>query len=206
MWPIELRPSRRIEAQLLTELGERTELRLPHHSIAFWPGRAWLAAAIGWVFLVTIANGTVAALFPALPMALWGYWKLIRLRVDWFVVTDMRIFRIHGVFNQRVPAMSLSRIVDFTMEQPFLGQLLGYGHFVFENAAQDQGLREIRFIAHPVMVNNTIQRLVFEAGGGPAKHKRTSDPAQPVAVPRQLESASDVAVEMDATGEIPRVD
>jgi hypothetical protein len=178
---LELRPQRRIEDQLLEQLGEQVVRRMPHHPIAFLRSGLWLLLAGLWTVAVMVVNGPVGALLPVFLFVLRGGWLFLSVYHDWFVITDMRIFRIRGVFNQRAAAMSLSRIVDFTMEQPLMGQLLGYGHFVFENAAQDQGLREIRYLNDVVAVNNLIQQLVFEAGGGPAKHKRGTAPA-PVTV------------------------
>jgi hypothetical protein len=190
----ELRPSRRIDDQLMHELDERVVRAVPHHSVAFYRGRLWLLAAGLWTLGVLAVNAQVAALFPVFPMLAWGGWLLARTRLDWFVVTDMRILRIQGVFNVRYAAMSLSRIVDFTMEEPFWGRLLGYGHLVFENAAQDQGLREIRYVGDVASLNKAIQQLVFEAGGGPARHKRVG------AAPFDVDE-----LDMDATGEIPAV-
>ena len=189
---------------------------MPHHPIAFLRGGLWLLLAGLWTSAVMLTNGPVGALLPVFLFVLRGGWLLLKEYEDWFVITDMRIFRIRGVFNQRAAAMSLSRIVDFTMEQPIVGQLLGYGHFVFENAAQDQGLREIRYLRDVVPVNNLIQQLVFEAGGGPAKHKKGTAPA-PVVVgvdgrparPGSEQAPSGVGWgvldDPDATGQIPRV-
>jgi hypothetical protein len=44
------------------------------------------------------------------------------------------------------------------------GRLLGYGHFTFESAAQDQGLRDIRFVGDPDARDLAIQRVVQRAG------------------------------------------
>jgi hypothetical protein len=201
LW-LELRPARRIDEQLLHPLGERVILALPHHPVAYYHGWAWVVAAATWTLAVLATNAQVAALFPVFLLLARGGWLLLRTHQDWFVVTDMRIFRIQGVFNQRAAAMSLSRIVDFTMEQPLTGQMMGFGHFVFENAAQDQGLREIRHIRDVNAVNKTIQELVFQAGGGPAKHKRPVpvQPVQPIHPPRPRTDE-----DLDQTGEIPRV-
>lgn len=200
LW-LELRPSRRIDDQLLHGLGERVIRAVPHHAVAYYHGWAWIVAAGAWTFAVLVTNSQVAALLPVFLLLLRGGWLLLKVHQDWFVVTDMRIFRIQGVFNQRTAAMSLSRIVDFTMEQPLMGQLMGYGHFIFENAAQDQGLREIRYIRDVIDLNEIIQTLVFRAGGGPARHKRSapSEPAGGPPAPRAPEN------DMDRTGEIPRV-
>ncbi len=157
-----------------------------------------LAAA--WTVAVLGTNAQIAALFPVFLFLLRGGWLLQRTHLDWFVVTDMRIFRIQGVLNQRTAAMSLSRIVDFTLEQPLSGQLLGYGHFVFENAAQDQGLREIRQVKDVVALNEIIQTSVFRAGGGPARHKGSPVPVQP-----EPATVRATVADADTTGEIPRV-
>ena len=199
---LELRPARRIDEQLLHGLGEQVVRAVPHHPIAYYHGWAWVTAAAAWTLAVVVSNAQVAALFPVFLLLARGGWLLLKTHQDWFVVTDMRIFRIQGVFNQRTAAMSLSRIVDFTMMQPLTGQLMGFGHFVFENAAQDQGLREIRYIRDVIDLNEIIQTLVFQAGGGPARHKRpAAAAAQGSTEPPSPRQPSD----MDATGEIPRV-
>ena len=199
----EFRPARRIDDELLHELGERVVLAVPHHSVAFYAGRAWLAAAAVWTFLVLASNARVEALLPVFLIAGRGWWLLVRTHLDWFVVTDLRILRIQGVFNVKHAAMSLSRIVDFTMEQPFWGQFYRrkYGHLVFENAAQDQGLREIRYIGRVTTVYKLIQELAFEAGGGPARHKR-SVPAEPALA--TAEGGGPWTGEED-TGEVPPI-
>ena len=40
----------------------------------------------------------------------------------------------------------------------------GYGHFVFESAAQEQGLRDIRFVPRPDRLDLMIQEQVQQAG------------------------------------------
>ena len=63
-----------------------------------------------------------------------------------------------------VATMPITRILDITVEKPLLGRILGYGHFVFESAAQAQGLRDIRFIGDPDERDLTIQRVVQRSG------------------------------------------
>ena len=50
------------------------------------------------------------------------------------------------------------------MQRPFWGQLFGYANFVFENAAQDQGLREIDFVGEPDKRDRLFLRVVMRAG------------------------------------------
>ncbi len=191
---LELRPSRRIEEQLLHVLGEQVDLALEHHLMAYVRSAVWAAGALVMTFLVPVWSGRFEPVLLGLLMGAWAAWLYAHTHLDRFVVTDMRIFRTQGVLNQHTAAMSLARIVDFTLKQPLLGQVFGYGHFVFENAAQDQGLRAIRFIGDASKVNRRIQQLVFQAGGGPARHKLGADG---VPVPGETD--------LDATGEIPAV-
>jgi hypothetical protein len=93
--------------------------------------------------------------------ALWGF---ARERRDRFVVTNMRVFRVNGVLSQKLATMPLSRILDITVAKPLHGRMLGFGHFVFESAAQEQGLREIRYVGRPDDRDLAIQRVVQRSG------------------------------------------
>jgi hypothetical protein len=107
------------------------------------------------------------AWFPlALGFALigWGAWKALAANLDCFVITNMRVFRVKGVLARSLATMPLGRILDITVVRPLHGRLLGFGHFTFESAAQDQGLREIRFVARPDERDLAIQRVVQRSG------------------------------------------
>ena len=60
--------------------------------------------------------------------------------------------------------MPLSRILDITVVKPLHGRLIGFGHFVFESAAQEQGLREIRYVGRADERDLSIQRVVQRSG------------------------------------------
>lgn len=154
-----------IEAHLLTVEGEVVIDEVHKH---------W-AATFGWYCLILLSIPLFLAMIPAeryfwFPMALGlialcvGIWKVHVAYMDRFVITNMRVFRRHGVFNTNLATMPMSRILDISMSQPWDGKLCGYGHFVFESAAQDQGLREIRFVGHPEQRDLTIQRVIQLSG------------------------------------------
>ncbi|MDR1806794.1 MAG: PH domain-containing protein [Propionibacteriaceae bacterium] len=84
--------------------------------------------------------------------------------MDRFVITNMRVFRVHGIFTRQVATMPLTRILDISVRQSWLGMLLNYGHFTFESAAQDQGLREITYVGRPRQRDLTIQGVIQRAG------------------------------------------
>jgi len=107
----------------------------------------------GWLPMVT-----------ALLVGLHATWLWMAVRRDVFVITNMRVFRLHGVLSRQLSTMPLTRILDITVVKPVLGRILGYGHFVFESAAQAQGLRDIRFVADPDARDLAIQRVVQRSG------------------------------------------
>ena len=93
-----------------------------------------------------------------------AFWRSLVVSRDRFVVTNMRLFRIHGVLSSELATMPLARVLDITVKQSFWGQMLNYGHFVFESAAQEQGLNDVHFVGRPTERDLTIQRVVQRAG------------------------------------------
>ncbi|WOQ15502.1 PH domain-containing protein [Raineyella sp. W15-4] len=94
----------------------------------------------------------------------YGLYRIQVEFMDRFVITNMRVFRVHGVFNQQLATVPMSRILDISVHKPLLGRVLGYGHFTFESAAQDQGLRDIRYVGRPDERDLTIQRVIQRSG------------------------------------------
>lgn len=134
-----------------------------------------------WVTIAIPVLGLLGCLLLNLSMIWWGPffwvplalstvlfgWSVLRIHsehMDRFVITNMRVFRVHGVLDQHLATMPMTRILDISVTQPFIGRLLDYGHLVFESAAQDQGLRDITFVGRPEERDLTIQRTIQRAG------------------------------------------
>ncbi|MFZ0140848.1 MAG: PH domain-containing protein [Aeromicrobium sp.] len=163
---LERLPDQHIESHLLTIEGEEVIDLVRHHQIVYLKPfleallivPLWLYAVLGpielgWLFiLIGVALG------------LHALYVTVRERRDLFVITNMRVFRASGVFSVRIATMPITRILDITVEKPLIGRLLGYGHFIFESAAQAQGLRKIVFIPDPDTRDLTIQRVVQRSG------------------------------------------
>lgn len=103
----------------------------------------------------------------------WAVFMGLQRNIDRFVITSDRVFRVHGLLNRSEAEMPLTRILDTTVYKPLLGRLLNYGHFTFESAAQDQGLKEIRYVRNIDERRLLIQRVTRNAGlRGRSKTKR----------------------------------
>lgn len=143
---------------------------LPLLIIAFWvPPQAWWVPALA-----------------ALVLAGWGVWRILQAQMDRFVITNMRVFRVHGILTQNISTMPLARILDISVHRPIVGRLFGFGHFVFESAAQTQGLKEIRYVGAPNERDLTIQRVIARAGlRGPVRNGTQPQPALPPMIQHQ---------------------
>jgi hypothetical protein len=155
-----------IRRHLLRDEGEVVVDEVHHHWIVFV--RPLLEAALGLLLLLAVGYvdldlGWVPFVL-ALLVWLHAAWKALGSHRDTFVVTNMRVFRVHGVLSQKLATMPLSRILDITVAKPLHGRVLGFGHFVFESAAQEQGLRDIRYVARPDERDLSIQRVVQRSG------------------------------------------
>jgi uncharacterized membrane protein YdbT with pleckstrin-like domain len=161
-----LLPEPEIRHHLLRDEGEVIVDEVAHHWVAYLRPALWGLVGLGVLALATVVDIDVAWVFlivAALLLTYAGY-RALGVHMDRFVVTNMRVFRIHGVFSQSLATMPLSRILDITVHKPFLGRVFGYGHFVFESAAQAQGLREIHTVGRVDERDLTIQRVVQRAG------------------------------------------
>jgi uncharacterized membrane protein YdbT with pleckstrin-like domain len=155
-----------IGRHLLREEDEVVVDEVSHHWVAYLPASAYGLVGLVlvlWLPVVDADLGWVVLLIALALLSVAG-WKALGVHLDRFVITNMRVFRINGVLAQSLATMPLTRILDITVKKPLIGRLLGYGHFVFESAAQAQGLRDIRFVGRPDERDLTIQRVVQRSG------------------------------------------
>ncbi|AQX14715.1 membrane-flanked domain protein [Tessaracoccus lapidicaptus] len=154
-----------VQGHLLVDEGEVIidEVRKHWAATFWWYALAalsiplfWTAVWAGDYYAVPLVLGVAALVV--------GLWKVHVQRMDRFVITNMRVFRVHGVFDRSLATMPMTRILDISMYRSLMGQVLGYGHFVFESAAQGQGLREIRYVGDPDRRDLTIQRVIQRSG------------------------------------------
>lgn len=156
----------RIGRHLLREEGEVVVDEVAHHWVVYVvPALECLVAVVLlYLFLLSPVDLAWVPLVLALGVLLHAGWKALNEHMDRFVITNMRVFRVRGVVAQKLATMPLGRILDITVEKPLTGRLLNYGHFVFESAAQEQGLRDIRFVGRPYQRDLAIQRVVQRSG------------------------------------------
>jgi hypothetical protein len=158
----------RVRRRLLRDEDAREDIvdEVHHHSVVYLlpTVETGLAAVVLYLFLISPVQVGWLLLLVIGALLVHAGWRSLVEFMDVFVVTNMRVFRVTGVFSSKHATTPLSRILDITVDQPFLGLVLGYGHFTFESAAQEQGLRDIRYVAKPLDRDLVIQRHVQMSG------------------------------------------
>jgi hypothetical protein len=155
-----------IGKHLLREEGEVIVDEVRHHWVVYTLPVFELLVAAGLLVAFPFVDVDLAWLPFLLAFVVLGHAgsRALREHMDRFVITNMRVFRVHGVLAQQLATMPLARILDITVKKPLVGRMLGFGHFVFESAAQEQGLRDIRYVGRPDQRDLAIQRVVQRSG------------------------------------------
>jgi Bacterial PH domain len=154
-----------------------------------------LFLVVRWLPNVSVDDALLPIL---LILGIFGYafYRFLKIRRDRFVVTDSRVFRVWGVFTLNEAEMEIVRVLDITVHRPWYLRPLGTGHVILENAAQEQGLREIRIVPDPELIAIDIHRRRRQmmglgigdddgtgggggGGGAPSPPPRTSRPRRP---------------------------
>jgi len=101
-------------------------------------------------------------------LAVRALWVWVQWSNDYFVVTDRRLIRLHGLVDVQRDMMPLTKVTDMKFQRPFWGRPFNYGRFVLESAGAEQALREIDYVRDPEDVDAIIGRQVFAKayGGG----------------------------------------
>ncbi|SFR69166.1 PH domain-containing protein [Agromyces sp. CF514] len=156
----------RVERHLIADEGEFVVDEVRKHWAAVAGAILEALAAIPVLLLILWVPSQAywVPLLLAVGLVVHASWRIMGARMDRFVITNMRVFRVHGILTQNIATMPLARILDISVHRPLIGRILGYGHFVFESAAQEQGLRDIRFVPKPNERGLTIQRVIQRAG------------------------------------------
>jgi uncharacterized membrane protein YdbT with pleckstrin-like domain len=156
----------RIVKHLLADEGEVVVDEVRHHWVVYV--LPVLECVLALILLVVMLGASIDAFWVpfAVAMVLFGHagWQALEQHMDRFVITNMRVFRVSGVLTKKVATTPIMRILDITVDKPFIGRILGFGHFIFESAAQEQGLRDIKFVGRPDQRDLTIQRLLQRSG------------------------------------------
>ncbi|MEU4365135.1 PH domain-containing protein [Promicromonospora sp. NPDC023987] len=114
-----------------------------------------------------------------LPFAVLGgrlLYKWLEWRARWFVMTDRRLLLLDGFLVHRVAMMPSEKVTDLGYERTPMGQLLGYGTFLFETAGQDQALDRVTWVPRPDSRYRLIIASLFHPDAADAEAAAQANP------------------------------
>jgi uncharacterized membrane protein YdbT with pleckstrin-like domain len=158
-----------VDQYVLSTAGEKKVVEVHKHWIVMvWPA---VRVAIGIIVIVTgmAYQGAIFWVLFLLGMVI-GVQALYRILEEYrdrFIITNQRVFRVNGVLSTARASVPLLRILDITVNKPMIGRWLNYGHFIFESAAQVQGLNMITYVKD-IDQREDVLRMVME-GDVPAQ-------------------------------------
>ncbi len=104
---------------LLREEGEVIVDVVHHHWAAYGVPLLESALAVLMLGLTSVVPVQISTVPFVIALGLFAHaaWGTARERRDRFVITNMRVFRMHGVLSQTLATMPLHRILDITVDQ-----------------------------------------------------------------------------------------
>ncbi len=152
-----------VEQRILVERNERVLCEVRRHPVTRIVPVLEIIAGMGlFVAMPRFGHLWWIPLFGGLILGLHGFWRMHVEFMDRFVITNLRVFRVRGVIDQRFGMMPLARVLDVSVHQPFWGQVFNYGHLELENAAQEQALREIGYVGRVEDVYRVLQTAIID--------------------------------------------
>jgi membrane protein YdbS with pleckstrin-like domain len=112
--------------------------------------------------------------------------KRLRERYTSYVVTNVRIMLISGIFSRRAHSIPWVRVTDLTYEQTLIGRLFGYATLHIESANEEGGLRDLEGVSDPLRFNQyVIDMVVAKQGPTAPGWEQQGEPAPIISVPRR---------------------
>ena len=115
-----------VDRYVLSTAGEEKVVEVKKH----WAASAWPAIRLGIGILIFVSafayQAPVYLLFIIIGGALGGQalWRILEEYRDRFVITNQRVFRVHGVLATARASIPLVRILDITVKKSVIGRWL----------------------------------------------------------------------------------
>ena len=158
----------RVRRRLLRDEDAHEDIvdEVHHHRVVYTVPAVEVVAAAAVFYLFLVSSVQVGWLLLVVIAVLLGHaaWRSLLQFMDVFVVTNMRVFRVTGVLSSKHATTPLSRILDITVDQPFLGPAARLRALHVRVRRPGAGLRDIRYVPKPLERDLVIQRHVQSSG------------------------------------------
>lgn len=181
-------PNRALRRYILAD--ERVVVATHRHWARLWEPILTTSAAfvLALAILVNVDPGVRDSMgwvwLPFLVLGARLLWKWLEWRSEWFVMTDRRLLLLDGFLVHRVAMMPSEKVTDLGYERTPVGQVLGYGTFIFETAGQDQALDRVAWMPRPDARYRLIIATLFHPDAAEAEAAAQAGTSRrPIVVP-----------------------
>ncbi len=164
-----------------------------HWAILARPAGIFAGSVLLTVLLLAHAPGSLTRIFELMIWVTLGTlaylgWQVLEWRREFFVATDKRLLLTQGIIERDTAMMPLGKVTDLKYIRSIPGRLLGFGTFVFENAGQDQAMREVHYVPEPDTTYRLLVANIFQIPSDqadrdhrlePDPHAGATDPGMP---------------------------
>ena len=99
-------------------------------------------------------NRGIALIALLIPIG-WFGWEFLQWWAEEYLITSHRVVQTEGLINKHTKDSALEKINDITLNQSFLGRILGYGDLVIITGS-DVGTNVLKRLAKPVEFKKTL--------------------------------------------------
>jgi uncharacterized membrane protein YdbT with pleckstrin-like domain len=108
----------------------------------------------GWLGDFLRDNRGFALILLLIPIG-WFGWELLQWWAEEYLITSHRVVQTEGLINKHTKDSALEKINDITLNQSFLGRILGYGDLAIITGS-DMGTNVLKRLAKPVEFKKTL--------------------------------------------------
>ena len=107
----------------------------------------------------------------------WFGWEFLQWWAEEYLVTTHRVVQTEGLINKHTKDSALEKVNDITLNQSFLGRILGYGDLVIITGS-DIGTNVLKRLAKPVEFKKTLLEQKAKLADGEDLGARRTTPVE----------------------------
>ncbi len=176
-------------------LGERERIQLVTRQHWFVFLRSILVEILIGILIVLVVTGLALMAFPGIPLISLGYLFLIvpvisgiMDYIKWnnkkYIITNLRVIQVAGIFNKNVIDSSLEKVNDVKMTQSFFGRIFGFGDIEILTASE-LAVNLFKRIGDPIHFKTTMLNAKEQLEGN-LNHRVAFDENRPGDIPEMI--------------------
>ena len=125
-----------------------------------------LVALFVWSLAQGASSSTAFLLFILIDiLVLWLVVRRFRLWYTRYVITNLRVMKVSGVFTRSVVSIPWIKVTDLSYRQGLVGKWLGFATVRIESANEESGLKDLKDLRDPIAFNRLLTDMIISRQG-----------------------------------------